>query len=826
MSVATITCAPVLPLTSGVVLPHMVVTIALDSDEARIAADAALATDQQLLLVPRVDGRYGAVGVLAKIETSGELPTGQRALVVRATERVRLGTFVAGPVPPSQPGGGALWLEVEPVTDGPVTPRVKELMREYRATVETLVERQQGGRVALQLGGIDDPGTLADTVNYWPDLSLERRVLVLETTDVEARLELVLSWVREALADLELKEKIRNDVAGGMEKQQRDFLLRQQLAAIRKELGDDDAAEDAVAGYRSRIEASAMPDAIRAAALKEADRLEKMGEQNPEQTWVRNWLDTILDLGWGRTTEDRTDVIAARAVLDADTTGLQDGKDRIVEWLAVRSLRAAREASALRDRADAGDQEASETPPIEPRGEIISTVDTQVTPSHSTTRRGAGAIIALVGPPGVGKTSLGESIARALGRSFVRVALGGIRDEAEIRGHRRTYVGAQAGRIVRAMREAKTMNPVILLDEIDKLATGWSGDPAAALLEVLDPAQNHTFRDHYLEVDLDLSDVVFIATANSLDSIPGPLLDRLEIIPVDGYTDDEKVAIARNHLLARQLEQNGLGPDDVTIADESLRAIVEGYTREAGVRGLERQLAKVLRKVAMRIASGSSSRPVVIDSVASVVDVLGRAKRTVEEISDRTDVPGVATGLAVTGAGGDVLFVEATSMPAPGSTDVSLTVTGQLGDVMQESASIALSYVRANADALGVPVEALSGRRIHVHFPSGAVPKDGPSAGITMTTALVSLLTGRPVRSTVAMTGEITLQGKVLPIGGVKQKLLAAHRAGVKVVIVPKRNEVDLDDLPDDIRSGLEIHALDDVRDVLNLALAEAGAPR
>ena len=824
MSVATITSAPVLPLTSGVVLPHMVVTIALDSDEARIAADAALATEQHLLLVPRVDGRYGAVGVLAKIETSGELPTGQRALVVRATERVRLGSAVTGPLSPSQPGGSALWLDVEPVADGPVTPRVKELMREYRATVETLVERQQGGRVALQLGGIDDPGTLADTVNYWPDLSFERRVLVLETTDVEARLELVLSWVREALADLELKQKIRNDVAGGMEKQQRDFLLRQQLAAIRKELGEDEGAQDAVAGYRVRIEASAMPDAIRGAALKEADRLEKMGEQNPEQTWVRNWLDTILDLGWGRTTDDRTDVVAARAVLDADTTGLQDGKDRIVEWLAVRSLRAARDAGSLLDRAEAG--ESFDKPRIEPRGEILSTVDTEVTPSHATTRRGAGAIIALVGPPGVGKTSLGESIARALGRSFVRVALGGIRDEAEIRGHRRTYVGAQAGRVVRAMREAKTMNPVILLDEIDKLATGWSGDPAAALLEVLDPAQNHTFRDHYLEVDLDLSDVVFIATANSLDTIPGPLLDRLEIIAVDGYTDDEKVAIARNHLMARQLEQNGLGPDDVTIADEAMRAIVEGYTREAGVRGLERQLAKVLRKVAMRIASGTSSRPVMIDTVDSVVDVLGRAKRTIEEISDRTNVPGVATGLAVTGAGGDVLFVEATSMAAPGSTDVSLTVTGQLGDVMQESASIALSYVRANAVALGVPTEALTGRRIHVHFPSGAVPKDGPSAGITMTTALVSLLTGRPVRPTVAMTGEITLQGKVLPIGGVKQKLLAAHRAGVKVVIVPKRNEVDLDDLPDDIRSGLEIHALDDVRDVLTLALAEAGGPR
>ncbi len=823
--VATITAAPVLPLMSGVVLPHMVVTIALDSDEARIAADAALATDQHLLLVPRIDGRYGSIGVLAKIETSGELPTGQRALVVRATERVRLGTGVTGPPSPGHVGGAALWLAVEAVTDGPVTPRVKELMREYRATVETLVERQQGGRVTLQLGGIDDPGTLADSINYWPDLSIERRVQVLETTDVESRLELVLSWVREALAELELKEKIRSEVAGGMEKQQRDFLLRQQLAAIRKELGEDEGAEQAVADYRTRIEASAMPDAVRAAALREADRLEKMGEQNPEQTWVRNWLDTVLELGWGRTTEDRTDVVAARAVLDADTTGLNDGKDRIIEWLAVRGLRATRSARAASAGSTGSDSAATDSDAtvelIEPEGEILSTVPTVVAANVGSTRRGAGAIIALVGPPGVGKTSLGESVARALGRSFVRVALGGIRDEAEIRGHRRTYVGAQSGRIVRAMREAKTMNPVILLDEIDKLATGWSGDPAAALLEVLDPAQNHTFRDHYLEVDLDLSDVVFIATANTLESIPAPLLDRLEIIPVDGYTDDEKVAIARNHLIARQLEQNGLDTDDVEISDRAVRTIVEGYTREAGVRGLERQIAKVLRKVAVRIASDSAVRPLSIDSTEQVVDVLGRAKRSVEEITDRTNVPGVATGLAVTGAGGDVLFVEATSMPAPGTTDVALTVTGQLGDVMQESASIALSFVRANADRLGIKAEALQGRRIHVHFPSGAVPKDGPSAGITMTTALVSLLTGRAVRPIVAMTGEITLQGKILPIGGVKQKLLAAHRAGVKIVVVPKRNEVDLDDLPADIRSRLEIHALDDVIDVLELALED-----
>lgn len=813
---------PVLPLPNGVVLPGQVVTIALESPEAQIAVAGALAHERRVLLVPRRDGRYSSVGVVGRIENSGELPNGTQAIVVRATRRARLGSAVASPVPST--GAAAetevLWLEAIPVhettpADMGETARhtMRETMREYRALVETMVERTQNTRVSVDLGVIDDPGQLVDTIAYWPELSTERRVQVLETIDVGDRFALVTEWLRETIAEHEVKRKIALSVGEGMERQQREFLLRQQLAAIRNELGEGADGADAVAEYRNRVAASLMPDDVRVAANKELDRLERTGEQSPEQGWIRNWLDTLLDLSWGIESTDRLDVTAARAVLDTDTTGLDDAKERIVEWLAVRKLRA--------------DRAASHTV-LQPEGEVLGTGDTATdrpigAPTSAPPRRGGrGAIMLLVGPPGVGKTSIGESIARALGRSFVRVALGGVRDEAEIRGHRRTYVGAQAGRLVKAMREAKTMNPVILLDEIDKLGTGWSGDPAAALLEVLDPAQNHTFRDHYLEVDLDLSNVIFIATANSLDSIAGPLLDRMEIINVDGYTDDEKVAIARNHLLGRQLEEHGMSTNDVVISDAAFRIIIEGYTHEAGVRSLERALAKVLRKTAAKLADSGPTLPTMIDTSADVTALLGRPKRTLEEISERMNIPGIATGLAVTGAGGDVLFVETTSMPAAG--ELSITVTGQLGEVMKESSSLAVSFVRANAELLGIDEAKLHGRRVHVHFPAGAVPKDGPSAGITMTTALVSLLTGRPVKSTVAMTGEVTLQGKVLPIGGTKQKVLAAHRAGIKTVIIPARNEPDLDDLPTHVRQSMEIHAVETVFEVLELALTDIPA--
>ena len=761
---------PVLPLTTGVVLPQMVVTLALETGEARAAADAALARDRRVLLVPRTEHGYARVGTLAHIEDAGDLPSGLRALVVRGVQRAVIGAGVAGE-------GPGLWVEAELVDEtAPASARAGELAREYRAVIENILEHRGARQVAESLRGITDPGAMADTAGYSPDLSFERKIEVLETLDVEQRLERVLGWARETLADLTLKERIRSDVADGMEKTQREFLLRQQLAAIRKELGED-GEESATDEFRRRLGELELPDDVRGAVDREIDRLERTAEQSPEHGWIRTWLDTMLELPWGKRSDDRLDIGEARRILDADHTGLDDVKDRIVEELAVRQRRAQQGVQLV--------------------------------------GRGNGLILALVGPPGVGKTSLGESIARALGRKFVRLALGGIRDEAEIRGHRRTYVGAMPGRIARALKEAGTMNPVIVLDEVDKVGSDWRGDPSSALLEVLDPAQNHTFRDHYLEVDLDLSEVLFLATANMVDTIPGPLRDRMEIVHLDGYTEDEKVAIARQHLLARQLERNGLGSDEVVVTDDALHTIVADYTREAGVRNLERELGRLLRKVATRVSSGEAEAPVTVNG-SDVHTYLGRP-RFFFEAADRTTVPGVATGLAVTGTGGDVLFVEAIAMDG----ETGLGITGQLGDVMKESAEIALSFVRSHADDLGLGHDALA-RRFHLHVPAGAVPKDGPSAGITMTTALVSLLTDRPVRSSVGMTGEVTLQGRVLPIGGVKQKVLAAHRAGLREVILPERNGPDLDDVPEAVRAEMTFHLVGDVRDVLSLALEPA----
>jgi ATP-dependent Lon protease len=797
---------PLLPLQSGVVLPQMVVTLALESPEARDAADGAADADGRLLLVPRTgSGAFATVGTIARVESEGELPNGQRALVLRGLARAHVGL----PSPSEHTG---VWVHVDPVTEHrEISGRGREMAREYKAIVRGIAERIGSPRIADVLQGVDDPGALADTAGWSPDLSIERKVELLETLDPEERIEKALRWAREVLAELELGDQIRSRVTEGMEKTQREFMLRQQLDAIRKELGESAGEDgDVVEEYRARLEAASVPDDVRTAVNREIDRLERMSEQSPEHSWIRTWLDTVLELPWGTRSEEHLDVHAARAVLDADHTGLGDVKDRIVEFLAVRKLRADRGITdANGEAASVSALQSRPASVAEPRTASVG---------ERRSRRGSGAILALVGPPGVGKTSLGESVARALGREFVRVALGGVHDEAELRGHRRTYVGARPGRIVRALTEAGTMNPVIVLDEVDKLGADWRGDPSSALLEVLDPAQNHTFRDHYLEVDLDLSDVLFLATANVLETIPGPLLDRLEVIRLDGYTEDEKVAIGRDHLLERQLERNGLVADDVDVTDDAIRRVVVDYTREAGVRNLERELGKLLRKTAARIASGDATPPIAIDE-AAVPDALGRPK-FFAEVADRTGVPGVVTGLAVTGTGGDVLFVEATTMEGEG-----LALTGQLGDVMKESAQIALSYVQARAGELGVDADATR-RRFHMHVPAGAIPKDGPSAGITMTTALVSLLTDRPVREGVGMTGEVTLQGRVLPIGGVKQKVLAAQRAGLHTVVLPKRNGPDLDDVPEAVRDVMTFHLVDDVREVLELALEpDAGAP-
>src|ERR671919_1235048 len=552
---------PLLPLTSGVVLPGMVVTATLETPESRSASSAAGDTGGHLLLVPKVDGRYATVGTVAKIENAGELPNGQLAVVVRGLHRARIGAGVAGT-------GAATWVEIEPIADPPASERALQLAREYRAVVQSILEARGAQQVAELLRGMTDPGQIADTAVYSPDLSFEQKVEVLEAVDIEQRLEKVLAWARDTLGEVELKDRIRKDVSEGMEKSQREFILRQQLAAIRKELGEGEDGEDGVDAYRAKVAEGKMPEAVRAAVEREIGRLERTSEQSPEHGWIRTWLDTMTELPWGEKSEDALDIGEARRVLDADHTGLEDVKDRILEYLAVRKLR--RE----RGLADQGG-------------------------------RGAGAIIALVGPPGVGKTSLGESVARAMGRKFVRVALGGVRDEAEIRGHRRTYVGALPGRIVRAISEAGSMNPVVLLDEIDKVGSDYRGDPTAALLEVLDPAQNHTFRDHYLDLDLDLSDVVFLATANVIENIPSALLDRMELVQIDGYTEDDKVAIARDFLLPRQLERAALTADEVTVSDAALREIAANYTREAGVRQMERFLAKALRKAATRLATGS-----------------------------------------------------------------------------------------------------------------------------------------------------------------------------------------------------------------------------
>ncbi|MEM9518348.1 MAG: endopeptidase La [Actinomycetota bacterium] len=761
--------APLLP-TAGIVLPEMVVTIRLESDEAKIAVKAA--TEQHVVLVPKHGDASQSVGVLTRIEQRGALPGGGEGLVIRGIERVKIGQGSLGE-------NGALIVDVTVVESGADDDHT-ELVTRYRDAAGRLLEAVGGGRMTRILDDVDDPSNLADTIAWWPELDDAQRVELLETLDVGDRLRLAIEWAEGAATEAEVTREISDSVNGEFQDAQREAVLRRQLAAIQEELGEGD--DDVVGEYRSQLDAlrkGDVADSVIEAIEKEIERLERSGTQSQESTWIRTWLDTMFEIPWLTATVDDLDLDRARDILDADHTGLDDVKDRIVEFLAVRRLR--HERGMGEGSANGGKGAAK-----------------------------GGTIIALAGPPGVGKTSLGRSVARTLGREFVRMSLGGIRDEAEIRGHRRTYVGARPGRIVRALTEAGSMNPVVLLDEIDKVGADWRGDPSAALLEVLDPEQNDTFRDHYLEVELDLSDVVFIATANEIERLPAPLLDRMEIISVRGYSEDEKVDIARDHLLPRLYEQNAVTADEVVVSDEIVRTVVGDYTREAGVRALERRLDRLIRKAATRIATGEDA-PIEIQP-DELRDALGRPAPK-EKPAERTVDPGVATGLAVTGAGGDVLFVETAIMPGEG-----LTLTGQLGDVMQESGSIALSFLRANADSLGI--ELPNNKRVHVHFPAGAVPKDGPSAGVTMTVALVSLLTGRRVKGDVAMTGEVTLQGRVLPIGGVKEKVLAAHRAGVTDVILPIANEPDTDDIPESIRDEVTIHLVSTVAEALDVALA------
>ncbi|MEM9039433.1 MAG: endopeptidase La [Actinomycetota bacterium] len=782
----TLTRLPHVHLPSPV-LPGAAITLTLTSRSMRAGVETARSNDGRLLLT---GGDERTLGVIASVPNVGNLPNGEPAAIIQADRRARITTTHV-----DEAGGetgstdGVDLVDVEILLDPPASESVRAAERELRATLELIAGLRNSRRLPELLRTIDEPGRLADAVALWAEFEDDDRLRVLQAVDVSDRVDAIHSWARNHLAELQVAETIRNDVSEGMGKQQREFLLRQQMDAIRRELGEGD--DDVVAEYRAKLAELDAPHSVIEFAAKELDRFERMSAQSPEHSWVRTWLDRLFDLPWGERTDDNVDLDAAQDVLDADHHGLDDVKERIVEFLATRKLRVERGLDARTDGGDAPD---------------------------ATARRGnGGSVITLVGPPGVGKTSLGESIARAMGRSFVRVALGGVRDEAEIRGHRRTYVGSQPGRIVRAIQEAGTMNPVVLLDEVDKLsAGGWSGDPTSALLEVLDPAQNHTFRDHYLEVELDLSDVVFIATANVADTIPAPLLDRMDLVRLDGYTEVEKTFIARKYLLPRQIERAGLQPDEVSVDDEVIQMIIRGWTREAGVRSLERQLGRLIRKVTAKVATGAETPVVIVPDELN--DWIGRPKVD-DEIPERTSEPGVATGLAVTGVGGDVLFIETTAFPTGPDSEPGLTLTGQLGDVMKESAQIALNYVRSHAQELGLDDDALR-RRFHVHVPAGAVPKDGPSAGITMTTALVSLLTDRPVRSDVGMTGEITLQGQVLPIGGVKQKVLAAHRMGLTDVVLPKRNGPDIDDVPESVRDEMNFHLAATYDDVLSVAFA------
>jgi ATP-dependent Lon protease len=755
-----------IPLDDAIVFPGVSATLPIDTGE-----------EEQVFLLPSRDGEYGRVGVVAEVVERGHARGGTPVATV-----VGLHRGLAGAAVPGEDGEGeGLRIDVQEVHDGhPEDEHTQELAREYRAVVEEILElRGADDRIAAFLRSVEEPGALADTTGLSPDVSTEGKLRLLETIDVTARLGVAVELQRERLAELQVRSRIREDVESGAQKQQRDYFLRKQMDSIRKELGEDEGS--LIEEYERKIAEAGMPEAVAEQAEKELRRLERQGEQSPESSMIRSYLDWLIAVPWAKRSEERLDPAHTREVLDADHAGLEDVKKRITEFIAVRKLR-------------------------EQRG-----VDED--------SRANGAILTLVGPPGTGKTSIGESIARALGREFVRISLGGLHDEAEIRGHRRTYIGALPGRIVRALRDAETMNPVILLDEVDKVGADWRGDPSAALLEVLDPAQNHSFRDHYLDVEVDLSEVVFIATANMTDTIPAPLLDRMEIIAFDGYTTAEKLAIARGYLLPRQLKRNGLEAEEVEVGDEILRSVITEYTREAGVRQLERELGKLLRGAATKVAGGEAELPIVLDTEA-LHEALGR-QRFFQESVERTAIPGVSTGLAVTGTGGDVLFIEATAMEG----DKGLVLTGQLGDVMKESARIALSYARSHAEELGIDPAAFQ-REFHLHVPAGAIPKDGPSAGTAMTTALVSLLSGRPVKHTVGMTGEVTLQGRVLPIGGLKQKVLAAHAAGLTEVILPERNRGDLDEVPEEVREQMTFHPVMSVGEVLEQALepAEKGA--
>jgi len=764
----------VLPLAVGI--PRSVQLIEEASRGSRIIGLVAM-KDPSIEL-PGPDEVY-QTGVIALIHKVVRTDDGSLQVIVQGLERMKITEWTA-----TEPYLKArVELAPEVAETGVEAEALRESLLDITEEVAELLPNLPEG-IGAFLRQIKDNRQLVYLIASNIQLEVEEAQQVLEADSVNEKMRLLVRLLTKEKEVLTLRKQIAEEASEEMSKAQRDYYLRQQLEAIRRELGEMDETEAEIEEYRRRIAEANLPEEAEKEALRELKRLEKMPPQAAEYSVIKTYLDWLLDLPWNVVTEDNLDIEHARRVLDEDHYDLQKVKERILEYLAVRKL--------IKER---GIEE-----PEGHEGELHEAM---------------GAILCFVGPPGVGKTSLGKSIARALGRKFTRMSLGGMRDEAEIRGHRRTYIGAMPGRIIQAIKRVGTRNPVFMLDEIDKIGMDWRGDPSSALLEVLDPQQNYAFRDHYLDVDFDLSDVIFITTANTLDTIPAPLRDRMEIIALEGYTEHEKLHIARGYLIPRQRRANGLRKDEISFSDEAIRTIIRDYTREAGVRNLEREIGSVCRKVAVKIAAGEVERMEITPEL--VREFLGKPKYFFDAAL-RTERPGVATGLAWTPVGGDVLFVEVTRMKGKGN----LIITGQLGDVMEESVRIAFSWVQANAEALGIDPDLFESHNFHIHVPAGAIPKDGPSAGVTMVTALVSLLTNRPVRADVGMTGEITLRGQVLPIGGVKQKILAAHRAGLKTVILPQRNEADLEDLPEDIREELHFVLVDDIEQVLDAALRPA----
>ena len=761
---------PLLPLRRGVLLPGTVSTLPIGRVRSLALVDAVHVGDQ-IVVASQSDpdaespslADLVSIGVLAKITRIARNKDGSARLVVEATERVRLHDHVQ-----TEP---FMRVEVESVVESNAdSPEAKAIAESLAEHVRELAG-SAGGSLADAVKHPNNPGRLADAVGAHLQLERESEVGVLMTLDVVERLYLVVRLVAEARELSDIRQKVDEEVRKRLSKHQRDAILRERMKAIQHELGDDDEASD-IDKLRAKLDAAELPEEAQKVADRELGRLAKINPASPEFSVARTYLETIADMPWSKRAQSVDDLDKVAAQLDADHFGLDDVKQRILEHMAVLKL-------------SGGSK---------------------------------GSILCLAGPPGVGKTSLGRSIADATGRPFIRIALGGVRDEAEIRGHRRTYVGALPGRIVNAIRKAGVKNPVMLLDEVDKLAQGYQGWPEAALLELLDPEQNHTFTDHYLELPFDMSEVMFVVTANDLSRMSPPLRDRLEIVEINGYTPDEKLAIARDHLLPRKLDENAIGPDALRIDDQALREIVTDYTREAGVRQLGREISKLARAIALQVARSKEDKLEAIHIAASDLDQYLGKRRFFNEVAERTAVPGVATGLAWTPVGGDILFIETSRMPGKGN----LKITGQLGDVMKESAHAALSYVRSNAEAIGVDPNFLDSQDIHIHVPAGAVPKDGPSAGVTIFTALTSLLTGRRVRSDTAMTGECTLRGRVLPVGGIKAKVLAAHRAGLERVILPHRNARDIDEVPEEIRSQMEFVFAEDMSQVLAAALEDA----